>query len=465
MLFNSLDFAVFLPLVFGVYWLLPKSRRFQNAWLLFASYVFYGWWDYRFLSLIVLSTVVDFFLGRALDGEDRKAKRRLYAGMSLVLNLGLLGFFKYFNFFQENFVEAFRFFGHEITGWDLKIILPVGISFYTFQTLSYTLDIYHGKLKPSRSFLDFATFVAFFPQLVAGPIERAKAFLPQVARPRTFSYENAREGVQLMVFGFFRKMVVADQMAFYVDKVWERLDAANIFILILASIFFSVQIYMDFSGYSRIARGLAKLLGMELMVNFNYPYKSRSFGEFWSRWHISLSSWFRDYVYIPLGGNRRGEGRTYWNLFVVFATSGLWHGASWNFIIWGVMHWALIAMERFLGDTLHFKIPRWLKHWVVLFMVNITWIFFRAPDMTTAVAFFKQLKVMPTFFGIDTFTFQSPLLLALMLFLVGTMPIWLRIERNFDKFSPKWRPLYLTFLVAFTMLFYSQGGAFIYFQF
>lgn len=465
MLFNSLDFAVFIPIVFVVYWLLPHQKNWQNRWLLVSSYFFYGWWDYRFLSLILLSTVADFVLARRLNRTDQPTARKLLISASLTLNLGLLGFFKYFDFFQLNFQRAFSFFGEELHGWDLHIILPVGISFYTFQTLSYTLDVYYKKLRPADNLVDFATFVAFFPQLVAGPIERAKKFLPQLSKARTFNFEQAKEGIQLIIFGFFRKMVIADHLSLYVDRIWKDMDVANVFMVVFASIFFSVQIYMDFSGYSRIARGLAKLLGMELMVNFNYPYASKSFSEFWTRWHISLSSWFKDYLYIPLGGSKGSLLNTQRNLLIVFTVSGLWHGARWNFIIWGFMHFLLLAIERWSAKRMKFFLPSFLKYAVVLFMINVTWVFFRAPSFMQGIRFLSKAFVLPTFLGVDTFTLMSPVALAFDLFIVLSLPLYLRFERNFTGYSPRYQELALTSLITFTMLFYSQGSAFIYFQF
>ncbi|NDG46618.1 MAG: MBOAT family protein [Flavobacteriia bacterium] len=310
MLFNSIDFAIFLPLVFGAFWLLPNRSGWQNSTLLLASLVFYGWWDYRFLSLILFSTIVDFTIGQQIHRTNAQGKRKMLLGISLFTNLGLLGFFKYFNFFQNSFIQAFTFFGHDLEGFSLTIILPVGISFYTFQTLSYTIDVYRKEMTPVRKFIDFATFVTFFPQLVAGPIERAKKIIPQLQASRIFDYQQAKSGLHLIIFGLFRKIVIADNLGIYVDRIWQYPNAITPYMVVLASVFFSVQIYMDFSGYSRIARGVAQLFGIKLMVNFNYPYKSTSFSEFWSRWHISLSTWFRDYLYIPLGGNRRGPKRT-----------------------------------------------------------------------------------------------------------------------------------------------------------
>ena len=426
MLFNSIDFAIFLPLVFGAFWLLPNRSGWQNSTLLLASLVFYGWWDYRFLSLILFSTIVDFTIGQQIHRTNAQGKRKMLLGISLFTNLGLLGFFKYFNFFQNSFIQAFTFFGHDLEGFSLTIILPVGISFYTFQTLSYTIDVYRKEMTPVRKFIDFATFVTFFPQLVAGPIERAKKIIPQLQASRIFDYQQAKSGLHLIIFGLFRKIVIADNLGIYVDRIWQYPNAITPYMVVLASIFFSVQIYMDFSGYSRIARGVAQLFGIKLMVNFNYPYKSTSFSEFWSRWHISLSTWFRDYLYIPLGGNRRGSKRTLVNLCLVFTISGLWHGADWSFVLWGFMHFLLLTSERFikLPKT---KMMHFLKWVNVLFMVNLTWILFRADTIANAWVFIRQLFKYQPLLGYDSLTFQSPFLLALNLFLVLALPLLLMI--------------------------------------
>ena len=464
MLFNSIDFAIFLPLVFGAFWLLPNRSGWQNSTLLLASLVFYGWWDYRFLSLILFSTIVDFTIGQQIHRTNAQGKRKMLLGISLFTNLGLLGFFKYFNFFQNSFIQAFTFFGHDLEGFSLTIILPVGISFYTFQTLSYTIDVYRKEMTPVRKFIDFATFVTFFPQLVAGPIERAKKIIPQLQASRIFDYQQAKSGLHLIIFGLFRKIVIADNLGIYVDRIWQYPNAITPYMVVLASIFFSVQIYMDFSGYSRIARGVAQLFGIKLMVNFNYPYKSTSFSEFWSRWHISLSTWFRDYLYIPLGGNRRGPKRTLINLCLVFTISGLWHGADWSFVLWGFMHFLLLTSERFikLPKT---KMMHFLKWVNVLFMVNLTWILFRADTIANAWVFIRQLFKYQPLLGYDSLTFQSPFLLALNLFLVLSLPLLLMIERRFYDFKIWQQNVLLIGLLLFTSMFLTTGETFIYFQF
>ena len=324
MLFNSFEFLLFLPIVFCLYWFVfNKNLQWQNALVLVASYFFYGWWDWRFLGLIFLSTMVDYFVGLAIDQqeEDNTRKRLLY--VSVFFNLGVLGFFKYFNFFIESWQDLLTSIGYESGNtWTLKIILPVGISFYTFQTMSYTIDIYRRNLKPTRDFISFAAFVSFFPQLVAGPIERATNLLLQIEGKRIFKYEQGVDGLRLILWGMFKKVVIADSLAPYVNDIFANYHMYDGGTLWLGAIYFAFQIYCDFSGYSDIAIGTAKLFGFELMTNFKFPYFSRNIGEFWRRWHISLSTWFRDYLYIPLGGSRAGKWKSIRNVFVIFLVSG-----------------------------------------------------------------------------------------------------------------------------------------------
>jgi alginate O-acetyltransferase complex protein AlgI len=314
--------------VFLLYWFVfQRNLRVQNLLLLISSYVFYGWWDYRFLSLIFLSTVVDYFVGLKIHDSKAKKTKKSYLWISILFNLGLLGFFKYFNFFIDSWIDLLGAFGYEQgSTWTLNVILPVGISFYTFQTMSYCLDIYHGKLKPTKDFISFASFVSFFPQLVAGPIERASNLLPQILTNRIFKYEQGVQGLRLILYGMFKKVVIADSLAPHVDTIFKNYATLNGGVLLLGLIYFSFQIYCDFSGYSDIAIGTSKLFGFELMSNFKFPYFSRDIGEFWRRWHISLSTWFRDYLYIPLGGSKGGKWISIRNIFIIFIVSGFWHG-------------------------------------------------------------------------------------------------------------------------------------------
>ena len=397
MLFNSLDFAIFLPIVFGLYWfVVNKNLRAQNVLVVAASYLFYGWWDWRFLSLIAASTLVDYFVGKALGDMDDSRKRKLLLWASLLFNLGLLGFFKYFNFFADNFASAFSFLGYDMTPASLDIILPVGISFYTFQTLSYTIDVYRRRLEPTRDLLAFAAFVSFFPQLVAGPIERAADLLPQFFRKRYFHYRLAVDGMRQILWGLFKKMVIADNCAAHADVIFSDPGAYSGSTLVLGALFFTFQIYGDFSGYSDIAIGTARLFGFKLRKNFAFPYFSRDIAEFWRRWHISLSTWFRDYLYIPLGGSRGGTALRIRNTFVIFLVSGFWHGANWTFIVWGALH-ALFFLPLLLAGknrvNLHIvaderRLPSAREAWQMLLtftLVMLAWVFFRSPSIGFAV--------------------------------------------------------------------------------
>lgn len=339
MLFNSIDFAIFLPIVFLLYWFVFNRRlKLRNAFVVLASYVFYAWWDWRFLSLILVSTIVDFSIGQLLKKEGKPIKRKIFQWISILVNLGLLGFFKYFNFFIENFTAAFSWFGMTIKPNTLNIILPVGISFYTFQTLSYTIDVYKRKFEACDDFIAFAAFVGFFPQLVAGPIERAKHLLPQFYSKRQFEYHKAVNGLQQILWGLFKKVVIADNCAEFVNALFSNPSDYSSGALILGAVFFTFQIYGDFSGYSDMAIGTARLFGFDIMQNFAYPFFSRDMAEFWRRWHISLSTWFRDYVYIPLGGSRSKPFIQVRNIFIIFLASGFWHGAKWTFIVWGALN-------------------------------------------------------------------------------------------------------------------------------
>jgi alginate O-acetyltransferase complex protein AlgI len=387
MLFNSIDFAVFLPIVFMLYWFVThKNLKLQNFLLITASYVFYGWWDWRFLSLILFSSFVDYFVGMGLHKSNEPRKRKLLLLISIFINLGFLGFFKYFNFFAESFADAFTLFGYPIKATRLNIILPVGISFYTFQTLSYSIDVYKRKLEPTKDASAFFAFVSFFPQLVAGPIERASNLLPQFYKKRIFTYENASQGFKYMLKGFFMKIVVADRLAIYVDSVFSNYEAYSGATYILAMLFFAFQIYGDFAGYSFIAIGVAKFFGFNLMINFNRPYLAKTIKDFWLRWHISLSTWFRDYVYIPLGGNRAGPFRVSFNLFATFLISGLWHGANWTFIVWGAIHGAIQVFEKNAFIALFkFKIFRMIYPVIVFMIAVVAFSIFRSQDISQAI--------------------------------------------------------------------------------
>ncbi|MBI1315246.1 MBOAT family protein [bacterium] len=399
MLFNSIDFALFLPLVFLLYWgVFQRSVKARNGFLLVVSYVFYGWWDGRFLLLIAFSTLVDYWVGLKLRDQERERVRKALLYLSLGVNLGLLGFFKYYNFFVDSFVDAFRFFGHEIPARGLDIVLPVGISFYTFQTLSYSIDIYRRKLSPAPDFVAFAAFVTYFPQLVAGPIERATNLLPQFSHLARFDRSKAADGLRQMLWGFFKKMVVADHCAEHVNLIFSDPSAHSGGTLWLGALFFAFQIYGDFSGYSDIAIGSSRLFGFDLMRNFAFPYFSRDIAEFWRRWHISLSTWFRDYLYIPLGGSQGGLGVKVRNTFIIFIVSGFWHGANWTFVFWGFLNALYFLPLLLLGaNRNHLEIvakDRWFPNLRELLSIGITfaltllaWVFFRAADVAQAFAY------------------------------------------------------------------------------
>ena len=403
MLFNSLDFAIFLPIVFLLYWFVAqKNLKLQNALIVVASYVFYGWWDWRFLSLIIFSTVVDYLIGQRLRTEDKQSKRKVLLWTSIIVNLGFLGFFKYYNFFLENFVDAFSLFGMQINANSLNIILPVGISFYTFQTLSYTIDVYRKKLEPTKDFIAFSAFVCFFPQLVAGPIERATNLLPQFYKKRTFEYHKAVDGMRQILWGLFKKVVIADNCAEFANQIFNNSADMNGSTLMLGAIFFTFQIYGDFSGYSDIAIGTSRLFGFDLKQNFATPYFSRDIAEFWRRWHISLSTWFRDYLYIPLGGSRGGTWMKVRNTFAIFLVSGFWHGANWTFIIWGALN-AIYFLpllltnnnRKNLGVVAEGKLlPSIRELFAMLTTFTLTvfaWIFFRAENIGHAFSYIKEI--------------------------------------------------------------------------
>ncbi|HRD52473.1 MAG TPA: MBOAT family O-acyltransferase [Flavobacteriales bacterium] len=390
MLFNSLAFAFFLPVVFALYWWVFRERRLQNGFLLLASWAFYAWWDWRFLGLLLFSTITDYLIGQRLHTCDEGRKRKAWLTLSIGINIGLLCAFKYLGFFVESAADLLRSMGMDPHVPVLRIALPVGISFYTFQTLSYTIDIYRKQYTPTRDPIAFAAFVAFFPQLVAGPIERARDLLPQFEDRRTFEPQLAADGLRQMLWGFFKKLAVADPLGNLADRVFSMdPHSTGGVMLFLGALCFAFQIYGDFSGYSDIAIGCARLFGFRLSRNFNYPYFSRSIGEFWRRWHMSLSGWLRDYVYMPLGGARTKAGRLR-NILITFGVSGLWHGANWTFIGWGLLHGAYYTpevlakrRERQRSEPTWRDIPRMMT---VFLAVLAAWVVFRAPSLEVAAS-------------------------------------------------------------------------------
>jgi alginate O-acetyltransferase complex protein AlgI len=476
MLFNSFQFFIFLPLVFVGYWYIFKnSLRGQNIFILVASYVFYAWWDYRFLSLIVISTLIDFFAGIALEKASNQSKRKLFLGISITANLGFLGFFKYYNFFIESWVEAWSLFDVEMQTSTLQIILPVGISFYTFQTLSYTIDVYRRQMKPTHNFVDFAAFVAFFPQLVAGPIERASNLLPQFFKKREFKFKTAVSGLHLIVWGLFKKIVIADSCAIFVNEIFSNYEQMNALSLILGSIYFAFQIYGDFSGYSDIAIGTARLFGFNLMQNFKYPYFSRDIAEFWRRWHISLTTWFRDYVYIPLGGSRVNKLKQIRNVFIVFLISGFWHGANWTFVFWGLLNSLFfIPLLLFNKNRIHTNalvitnlnqgIRQFLAIVFTFALTCFAWVFFRADSILIAFNYLNRILNFDfyiQYLRIDRYSVE-------LLILIGVFVIieWFNKCKE-EPISGKYSlfKLILVVLGIITLGSYSNPQDFIYFQF
>lgn len=479
MFFNSLDFAVFLPIVFILYWFVTnRDLRLQNALIVIASYVFYGWWDWRFLSLIIFSSLVDYTIGRLLARESRTARRTLYLWISILVNLGFLGFFKYYNFFIDNFVQAFSFLGAPIQAHTLAIILPVGISFYTFQTLSYTIDVYKKKLEPTQDLFSFLAFVSFFPQLVAGPIERATHLLPQFYKKREFHYSKAVDGCRQILWGLFKKVVIADQCAQYANEIFNNSTTYSGSTLVMGALFFTFQIYGDFSGYSDIAIGTSRLFGFNLKQNFATPYFSRDIAEFWRRWHISLSTWFRDYVYIPLGGSRGGTWMQIRNIFIIFLVSGFWHGANWTFIIWGLLNaiyfLPLLLTRRnrnhldVVASTSTLPSLREGVSMVSTFILTVfAWIFFRAENITEAL-FYIQNIFNKSLFGLPSVR-PSYLIIIITLFLIIEW-IGRHDTHTFERIllsKPKVVKWFFYLTIGFCIIIFSseESQGFIYFQF
>lgn len=458
MLFHTWNFFVFFLIVYFVYFLLIKTKYYLH-WLLAASYFFYGWWNPLYLLLITFSTAINYF---AVILMQKSQKKKLWLILSIVNSLGVLGFYKYGIFITENLNILLSRLGESFIISPPGLLLPVGISFYTFQSMSYTIDFYRGNIKREPSFIRFATFVSLFPQLVAGPIERAKNLLPQLTGKPEISLNDITDGLSLFFVGLFKKIVLADFLALYVDKVYAAPGYFDSFHLIVATFAFSWQIYFDFSGYTDMARGIAKMMGFNLMLNFNNPYLATSLGDFWKRWHISLSTWFKDYVYIPLGGNRKGKLNTYKNMFLTMVISGLWHGAAWNFVVWGALH----AMGRFLTRELEGtqfykeKVPKLVKQLSVFIFVSFAWIFFRAKTFSDAVLIIKRI------FTERPANPDFPLIALLL-----CVAIWIYqflYESKVKKFL-EWTPLrigIMIFILLCLTLFASSGqNAFIYFQF
>lgn len=479
MIFNSLTYAGFLIIVFCLYWFVVKKWfRAQNAVLLVASYVFYGFWDWRFLFLLAFSTALDYFTGHKIFKAQTKGARKTWLTISVVVNLGFLAVFKYFNFFVNSAGDFLKYLNLEPNFPLLNVILPVGISFYTFHGLSYVFDIYNRRITPTSNIVDYSLFVSFFPLLVAGPIERATHLLPQVSRPRAFNSENASDGMRQILWGLFKKIVIADNCAILVNDTFANPDQYSSFGLVTGAIFFAFQIYCDFSGYTDIALGSARLFGFELLRNFNYPYFARDIAEFWRKWHISLTSWFKDYVYIPLGGNRGTKAKTIRNTVIVFLLSGLWHGANWTFVLWALFHAILFVPLVIMGakrkhaEPIRKVIPHPMDliNIVITFsLVTIGWIIFRAESASQAWVYFRNI-IRPK--GVTDILANHPEAYPTMLFIVGLLIVeWIQRNRLHGLSFPStglpqiFRFALYTAIVVFIVWFAGKPAEFIYFQF
>ena len=479
MVFNSVEFLIFLPIVFGLYWCMARWVRWQNLFIVIASYVFYGWWDWRFLALIALTSVASYASGVLI--EQHRGHGKIISAANIVLNLLILAFFKYFNFFSESFATAMASLGWHCDMPTLNIVLPVGISFYTFQALSYSIDVYRRKLPASHSIIDVMAFISFFPQLVAGPIERATSLLPQIQKPRHFSAATATTGMRQMLWGLFKKMIVADSCGLIVDRIWTDIPEHHGFALLLAMVLFAFQIYADFSGYSDIAIGCARLFGIQLTTNFKVPYFSRSIREFWRRWHVTLMNWFTEYVYFPLGGSRKGKARTVLNTIIVFALSGLWHGANWTFVLWGLYNALLFIPLIITGKGRYKDTVAHGRHWpslkelglmLVTFALSALGLsLFRAPSLHDFITFITTM-LSPSILQVG---FGHEIRLALAYCALMMLVEWLTRERRFGLDfgdSPsgilryrwvRWM-IYVT-LYAYIVIMSGLHSNFIYFQF
>lgn len=477
MLFNSFIFLIYLPIVFSLYWFVFHKLNARNTFIVVSSYIFYGWWDWKFLVLIAFTSLCSYISGRGIESSNRKIIKKIILWLNVLLNLGILCIFKYYNFFVHNLQVLLSPLGVNLDSITLNLILPVGISFYTFQALSYSIDVYRGNLNATKNIIAFFAFISFFPQLVAGPIERATNLLPQFLKNRNFLYEDGVDGCRQMLWGFFKKVVIADNCAQYVNIVFANYDSMGGLNLWIGAILFSFQIYGDFSGYSDIAIGVSKLFGINLMRNFKNPYFSRDIAEFWRRWHISLTTWFRDYIYIPLGGSRVKKSKVLRNTFIIFIISGLWHGAEWTFIAWGGFHSLLFAPlilsgknRKYLDEPGKGLLPTMgeslLMGWTFL-VVTIGWVIFRSDNITHAWGYIKRMFTNFQFIG------ERPSLMIFIFIFIFLLIEWIERKRNhtFDivghgllKYKTARWLLYLFFIVI-CCLYAGVQSDFIYFQF
>lgn len=483
MLFNSLAYALFLPFVFIIYWfVLNKKLKFQNIFLLAVSYYFYSCWDWRFVFLLAFSTALDYYSGIMIDKAKTKGLQKFWLILSVGINLGFLGVFKYYNFFIESFAELISNFGFKPHYFSLNIILPVGISFYTFHGLSYVFDIYNKRIKPTYNIVNYTLFVSFFPLLVAGPIERATHLLPQIEKPRIFDYSRAADGLRQILWGLFKKMVIADNCAVFANQIFNDSAHQSGSNLVLGAVFFAFQIYGDFSGYSDIALGSARLLGLELLKNFNFPYFSRDIAEFWRRWHISLSSWFKDYLYIPLGGSKGGNWMRVRNTFIIFIVSGFWHGANWTFIVWGALNALFIVPSMLMrtnrnnidvvaNNSLLPSLKEFFQMLLTFSLACLAWIFFRAESVGHAVNYIKGI-FSRSVLSVPSIIYDDKVIITILLLIFFIVIEWIGRRNNFaiEKFGEgNFRILRWTFyaLIIFLIGMYmpSQSAEFIYFQF
>jgi alginate O-acetyltransferase complex protein AlgI len=480
MLFNSIDFAIFFPIVFIFYWfIVNRSLKLQNLFIVIASFTFYGWWDWRFLALLFSSSIINFGIGRLLENQNNSVKRKALLWFTLVYNIGLLVVFKYLNFFIESFSSAFSFLGFNISGSSLNIVLPVGISFFTFQALGYILEVYRGNIKPTKDIINFSAFVSFFPLILAGPIERANHLLPQFNKKRLFDYVQATDGLRQILWGLFKKIVIADNCAEIANMIFNHTNEYSGSTLVLGAIFYTIQIYADFSGYSDIAIGVSRLLGFDIIRNFKFPYFSVSVADFWRRWHISLSSWLRDYLFAPLSIRLRGWGMTgvIFSLFITFLLCGFWHGANYTFIVWGGLHGLALGFDvvstkarkkiRKKANVVLYNLISW---WFTIIFIVFTWIFFRAENLAHAFSFLSKIFT-SKLFSFPHFSGMKGALSTLLLVFLFAIIEWVGREQQFAiaQLGLKWKkPIRYALYYAIIIAIFWFGGKeeqFIYFQF